>query len=302
MAIIIGVICGFACALCQSAGYLLSRMYVIKRVNGNMQLMVTAHVWLTVISLPMIWILWPENMPEIGEYVWPMLGDVGGYMMGQAGLFFVLSKTDASRIAPLLGLKILVIALAMVLFLGGSLTQWQWAAVGISVAAAFLLNKAGGGLPKVVLVGVGVTVIGYTISDINIEAFIEAIKVIGPIRAAVLSMSLTFIACGVVGVALLPWYGTKKKEDWLAALPYALSWLASMTFFYIAIALIDVVFTIIIQSSRGIISVVMGVMVASYLGMEHLETKHERGVVVRRAFAAVMMAVAISVYACSKVK
>ena len=67
MTVIIGVICGFACALCQSAGYLLSRMYVIKRSDGSMRLMVTAHVWQMLICLPVILLLWPRNMPEVGE-------------------------------------------------------------------------------------------------------------------------------------------------------------------------------------------------------------------------------------------
>ena len=73
-----------------------------------------------------------------------------------------------------------------------------------------------------------------------------------------------------------------------------------MTFFYAAIAMIGVIYAAMVQSSRGLISVVMGIIVAHYLHMPHLETKHGRGVVVRRAMAAVLMAMAICLYAYSQ--
>jgi len=68
-----------------------------------------------------------------------------------------------------------------------------------------------------------------------------------------------------------------------------------MFFLYTCFALIGVVFGNIIQSSRGIISIGLGYLIAN-IGFERLEPKITRGVYLRRVLAGLLMTGAVALY------
>lgn len=291
----LGIIFGLLAATCQSLSYIFSRLFVIRRHNAVIQLLVMAHVLMGAVSLAALPLLWPAKMPPVSEFGWTLVWVSLFYMLGQLGLFIALKFTDASRTAPLLGLKIAILAGIAVCFLNQHLGVWQWVAVAMSVAAAFVLNYSGTRMPLRAVAAILFACVAYSISDLNIKALVHHFSGLGATHAVLFSVCLSYILCGLVGLALMPIAGKRVAADWKWAAPFAAAWLTAMVFLFACFGHIGVVYGNIIQSTRGLMSIVLGAHIAS-LGMEHLEKRVAGHIVLKRIAAALLMTGAIALY------
>jgi drug/metabolite transporter (DMT)-like permease len=296
---LLGVLLGLGAATAQSLSYLASRWYTAGRGGGMMRLLVLGHALQGAVSLPLTWALWPDELPELTQFLPELVGTAGFYMAGQFGLFVALRYTDASRVSPLLGLKVAILAGVTVAFLGDALSAGQWIAVFVSVAAAFVLNYTGGAIPWPATLALLLTCVGYSLSDLCIRLLIDELEPVPALHAAVWGAAATYVLCGLTTLALLPWYGSRRPRDWVAAAPYAGAWLTAMMFLYTCFGLVGVVFGNILQATRGIISVVLGAGVAR-LGHVHIERHVPRAIFWRRFAAAAMMFAAIILFVLTK--
>jgi hypothetical protein len=277
--------------------YIFSRLYVMRHPGAFLRLMVLGHLVMGALSLAMLPFLHLDHLPPLGQYVWPLVGASGFYLLGQAGLFYVLRHVEASRISPLLGLKIAMLAIITAAFLRDcpAPTPLQWLAVALSVAAAFALNSTGGKLPARIVAGLLLTCLTYSLSDINIRYLILGLG--GGTSGVFAAVAFCYLLCGVAALAALPWAGAHQRGDWRLAVPWAVSWLGAMLLLFGCFqTLNDVVWGNILQSTRGLISMVLGAAVAG-AGMVHLEKKVARGIFWRRMAAALLMSAAIALYA-----
>lgn len=299
-----GIVIGLGAALAQSLSYLFTRLYVIRQPSAAFRLLVQGHLAMAVMSGAILPFCWPEVCPPVRQFIWPLVGACAFYLLGQLSMFITLRAAEASRISPLLGLKILILAvvtsLAMWLVpwlpIGKHLALGQWLAVGLSVWAALLLRAVGGHLPWRAMFWVLVSCILYSFSDLCIKALVESLREVGSTRAVFLGTCFTYILCGVMALAALPWSGAGQKGDLRWAIPWAVSWLGAMFLLYGCFFISGVVFGNILQSTRGLISVLLGVAVAK-LGHLHVEQKLPRRILVRRVAAAMLMFAAICLYA-----
>lgn len=290
----LGIGCGFGAALFQSVAYGASRWY-LKRTPGNaLTLLVTSHVWMGFFALLLVPVLGPVSLPPLRDYAWPAVGAMGFYLVAQAALFQAIRRTDASRIAPLLGVKVFVLALISALALRHPVSGLQWMAVAASAVAVLVLNESGGRPPGVALAGVAVAVLGYSLSDLSIKALVTVLAPTGP-RAALVGACLTYLLGAAVCLPLLAGVRVSSPRLWMAAAPYAAAWFISMLMLYIAFERIGVVFGNIIQSTRGLMAILLGVAMAR-MGMVDLETHLPRALVVRRLAGAALMTAAIVLY------
>lgn len=290
----LGIILGILAATSQSLSYIASRWFTTTR-GGMVRLLTIGHVLQGVVCLPLMVIIWPDAAPPLSQWWLRALGMSGLYMLGQVGIFAALRYADASRISPLLGLKIAILAVVSAVLLGDPLSTQQWIGVGLAVAAAFLLNYSGGGLPAPALAALVVTLVGYCGSDTCIQLMYDAMPAVPRLHAAVFATSVSYVISGVAFAVLLPWRGSRDVSVWKAAIPYAASWLAAMFFLFGCFALVGIVLGNILQSLRGLISIGLGVLIASR-GHLHIESHVPRTVLVRRAAAAGLMVAAIAVY------
>jgi len=291
-----GILLGLAAATCQSVTYLQSRHFVGHAAGGRRRLMLLGHVIQGGIGLTVLPLLWPAEMPAFRQYVFPLLMSAGGFLVGQAFLFGTLRHVEASRVAPFLSIKIPLLAILAWLVMGRTITGWQWTAVGLAMAGAWLLNWTGGQFPTRMLVTILLTCAGYAVSDLFIRALIESLAPVPPLRAALVGVALSYIVCGV---AVLPvWFSVGKIawSDVQRATPYALTWLASMVFLYACFALINVVLGNIVQSTRGLISILLAPVMARSDDWGHLETTQSPHAILRRAAVALLMTAAVALY------
>ena len=181
----------------------------------------------------------------------------------------MLRQGEASRVSPMLGGKILVLAVLAVILTRQALGPLQWLAVGLSAGAAWLLNEAGGRVPVRCLVVLALTIVGYCLSDLSITEFVKRLAGTTP-SAPMVGAALTYLLCAAVA---LPFAFRREARDprvWTLAIPCALAWFGAMCLLYACFGAIGVVFGNIVQATRGILSVALGWSVAHF-GHTHIE-------------------------------
>jgi len=291
----VGIALGLGSALAHSVAYVFSRMFVTRRRRGVLRLMALAHVIQGVIATVLLPLLWSADVPPVSAFAWPLVGWAACYMTGQTVLFLALRRSDASRVSPLLAFKIVILAVITVTALGGSLTGLQWSGVLLAVLAAFVLNYTGGRLPRQTMLAIAAACLAYSLADLNIVFLVGALGRLGRLHASVLGVCMGNAICGVVGVLLWSRMRPGTARDLPYALPFALCWLAGVALIFGCFATVGAVFGNILQSTRGLFSILLGAAVAG-AGLVHLERSTSRTVVIRRLAAAAMMTLAIAAY------
>jgi drug/metabolite transporter (DMT)-like permease len=297
--IIEGVLLGLVAAVCQSLCYVFSRRFVTRQMNRSSTLFALAHAQMGVMAAAMLPLCYDgAQIANVRAYGWPLGGSVLFYLTGQFCLFRAVKVTDASRVSPLLGLKLLVLSFTAVFLLSEKITALQWLAVGISLVAAVGLNYSGGGIPRHGLVAIGGACVAYAFSDLSIVATTKVLAPRHELRGILLSASLAYLLCGGVGAAFT---GAGAPEDrtlqkWKDALPVAITWFVAMIFLFICFRLLGAVFGNIVQSTRGPLSILFGAALAAR-GHLNLESEVSRWTLLRRLAAALLMCAAIALFA-----
>ncbi|MCE9613596.1 MAG: DMT family transporter [Lentisphaerae bacterium] len=293
----LGIALGVGAAALQSLTYLQSRHVVGQAADGQLRLLVVAHAIQGAVSLALLPLLWPANMPDWTLYAGPIMVESLGYLAGQACLFAALRHTEASRVAPFLGLKVALLAVLTWLLRGRGLTPMQWTAVALAVSAAWLLHwTATTRTPAKAIFALLGACAGYAISDLYIGVAIERMAPVSPLHAALTACALSYAFCGL---SVLPLWGRVRHIGWSdvrRSSPYALTWLSGMGLLYTCFALAGVVLGNIVQSSRGLISILIAPWLARHADWGHLETAHPPHAVARRAACALLMTAAVALY------
>lgn len=318
--LILGIFLGLGSALASSLAYLASRRFTVRqaghepgapRWRGPLRLMVCAHVMLSVVCGSAYLVLVPRGgSAALADARWAVTTTVFVavfYLTGNTLLFFALRRAEASRVSTLLGMKVVLLAIATHFILQQPLAGQQWVAVVLATSAAWVLGASGQRLPlSTMAIAVG-SCAGFVCSDLFIDrmyrawlpaglTYEQALKAGGPlVRASITGMSLVYVWCGLIALAMLPLAKPWRREYWLGSAPYAASWMTAMLCLFSAFALVGIVLGNILQSTRGLVSIVLGVVVVK-LGHHHIETHAPLRVVVQRAIAAAMMIGAIVLF------
>ncbi len=290
-----GILFGLGAASFQSLSYLLSRAFFSRHGHSPWLLLVVSHTLMGVMALVLLPWVYPANMEWNRNVILGTLGAGGFYLLGQQALFMALRHIDASRLAPLLGAKILFLALVTVTFGGEWLSPQQWVAVVLAVGGVYVLNDAGGRPPLRGLLAVGVAVVGYSLSDLSIVRLVAGTG-LDSLHGSLLGAVLTYSLCGL---ALAPFLyrlpAAAQPGTWRSALAYAVCWFCAMILLYACFAEIGAVFGNIIQSTRGLISIGLGLLLVR-MGHLDIERKVDLRVTIKRGLGAVAMTLAIALY------
>ena len=292
---VLGIALGLAAAACQSTSYIFSRRFSEKYRGGAIHLLVISHLIMGLFSLVLLAGFWPAEWPLPSEFIHFSIFNALFYFLGQGCLFLALKNTGASRISPLLGLKILILAFIGTVFMDHQYLWEQWAAVVLSVTAALLLRRSGSAIPLSGLAWILAACVFYCLSDINIKFLMDQFEYLGLFRAACVSTSLSFAGCGLFSLVLLPFIPKTRTGMRKHALPFAVAWFAAMLFLYACFSLIGFLYGNIVQSTRGLISILFGWYIAR-AGYTHIEEKTTRRVFWRRVGAGLLMVISIILF------
>ncbi len=306
-----GIAAGLAAAFFSAVSYLVSRHYGNKDGGSSLRLLVFAHVLMGIVCLPIAWFLQPDPVPLAAVWLPSLAGSSVTYLLGQAAVFAALKRIDASQLAPLLGLKIAVLAVLATCVRGEQLTGRQWLAVIISMAAVAVLQwprrHAAIKAPWATIGMVMTICLCFAIADLFIVALIDAVQLSGEatsakaavggrLRAGGFAMAATYVLCGMIAIPWVRYAAGGRRGGLFPAALYAAAWLASMAGLYVCFGLVGAVLGNILQSTRGVMAVGLGAMLAS-MGWHDLEQPVDRETFVRRIMAAVLMTAAIAIYA-----
>jgi drug/metabolite transporter (DMT)-like permease len=323
--LLIGILLGLCSALASSLAYLASRRFTVRHAGhepdqpnwrGPLRLMVCSHVMLSFVCGGAYLVLMPRGAEaQPADWAWAITTSVFValfYLAGNTLLFFALRLTAASRISPLLGMKVVLLAFATQFILHEPLVVQQWVAVALASAAAWVLGASGGRLPvKTMLLALGACA-GFVCSDLFIKQMVPAWLPAGVdyevaktedgpalVKASITGMSLVYVWCGLIAIALLPAAKPWDRAYWRGSAPYAGAWMTSMVCLFSTFALVGIILGNILQSTRGLMSIALGVWLIK-LGHHHIETHAPWRVVLQRAVAALLMVGAIALYVTAK--
>jgi drug/metabolite transporter (DMT)-like permease len=279
---------------------------------------VRAHFLMGIVCLPVAWLLWPPIMPAPARWVPSLIGSTATYLGGQAAVFAALTRMPPSILAPLLGLKLVLLAGIVTALPGPKLGLRQWAAVVLACVAASMLRRGSraarhgdaptGCAPSGTFsaAAFGIILLAcllFAVSDLFIVGLISGLEAVpgesaglsGRLAAGGFAMAITYVTCGLIAGAILIWLGPTARGTWTGAAHYATAWLGAMASLYICFGLVGAVFGNVLQSTRGVMAVAAGAVLARS-GWHDLEEPCDRGTLVRRFIAAALMATAIAIF------
>jgi uncharacterized membrane protein len=291
----LGVICGFLVAFMQPVAYLLSRRFFV-RGGKALELTVYSQVIMGLIAIAMLlscWQAWSFNGDIAARAAWSM----GTILIAQICYFLAIRFVEASRLSSMLGLKLIFLALLNMLLFDERLHSVHWLAVVLCAAAALIMNHSGLKISLKALMMIIVCCFFLAASDIADYRLVTAIKLENPFLRGVIATGFCYGGLGLISLPGLFFL----RFDWQkckSAIPYSGVWMAAMVLFYLCIGLLGTVFTSIIQSSRGLISVLLGAVVA-WLGYAGIESKASAAVWLSRLAAALLIMAAVVIFACN---
>jgi len=291
----IGVICGFTTALFASISYIMSRRFTSAEGRTPHQLMALAHVVMGIVSVLLLPFVYIAPHGSLIDLALPLMGAVGTYFIAQFLLFAILKRFTASNIAPMLGLKLVVAGLISFFVLGTALNTYQVVALGLAVCATLILRDSSEGVTFFAVLWVVGICICYSVSDFSISYLTIAIDPEKGFGAVVMSLVLCYIAAAIYPLVFFREVKQSVKQDWKDASCYALSWYVCMLFLFTAFANLGVVYANVLQSTRSVIAVALGVILAR-MGYSKLEDRVSFSMRVRQFAAAVLMVIAVYVY------
>ncbi len=302
---------GLVSGVCHSLAYLVSRWFTVTGRGTNWELLIIVHVQLGVLAAAGLGFAWPAGLALSAAWAGPALSAAVVLMLSQACFFWVLRHVDASTLAPLMSVKMSVIALLTVVGVWGpgqAVPLLGWAGVGLAIAAAFLIQGFGRAPTSRMWVVIVAMFFGYAFCDVSIarasdvmvaqqlEAeFIAEDSPGARLHVAAFVATVVYAGTGVLALLGAPWLGTRKRQAWIVALPYTIFWAIAMVTLYAAFGTLGVVYGAILQSTRSLWSVVLGALVA-HRGGHHIETKHQPHILAWRVLAAVCMVAAVALY------
>ncbi len=304
--LIFGIAAGLTAAFFSSVSYLVSRHHGTRERHASRRLLIFAHVLMGLTCGIAALITYSPTILFSGIWHWtiwlPCVVSTGTYLFGTSAVFRVLTRNDASRLSPLLGLKIIALGLIVSLVFGQTLSVEQWLAVMLCAAAAILLQQGGSGLPVRSLILLSCGCICFAIADLGIVEMIDAMQnILSLTRFSVgcLALLVTYVFIGLIVFPFAVFEYARRPfptmRDWQAAGEYSVAWLFAMFGLYACIGYVGVILSTILQSTRGIMSVLIGAILSGR-GWHQLESKVDQNVFFKRLLAALCMTTAIALY------
>lgn len=291
------MLCGFGAAIINSAGYLCNARFLLL-FKSPVRLLTVATFLMMLICLPFLLIFFPfAVLPCWWKFVLQGVLTSMLFLTGQFCFFAAMRHFEASRIASLLGLKIVVLS-AIFIAAGGMLNWMQIAAVAVAAIAGFIFNKAGNFTASwrgwMLLF---TTLLCYSLVDMvetDLVAKLTSYGGGGPFFCAFAVVTMVYVILGILTLPVL-FFLKPDGRQLLEGMPYAVLWLASQVLIFVCFLNLKPVFGNVILATRGIFSVVAGLLLP-YMGMAALDSNIPMRLWVRRIIAALMMIGAIALY------
>jgi drug/metabolite transporter (DMT)-like permease len=296
-----GILTGLICASAHSFCYLASKHHAVRHPGRSLYLLLYGHLLMAIVALPLTLFLlpevWPPRLPMLGT----LLGSTVFYGSGQGFMIAAMHHSEPSRVSPLLGVKVLLMGVLASTAFGTILSSQQWIALVLCTLGAVSLGISGGVLPFRAALYILLAATSYVLSDSCIEHLVSLFHESGLplLHAALFALGLTYTLLAVLTLIATPKLGgirtvTRYTRD---VAPFAAFWITAMGFYYLTLGLVGPVFGVVLQSTRGILSIFLAAILLRLNRGQQLEQTHSPTVFLQRLAAAILMFSAIALYA-----
>ncbi len=296
-----GIIAGLLSALLQAVSYICSAGFMLK-YKSSLRLVIFSQLAMGAFCLPFLPFLFPRQLLEtLPEFLLWTGAWIVCFTVGQTAFFNTLRTIEASRMSSLLGLKIIVLSVIYVLIMRTPLSFLQWIAVLMSSLAAVGMNWSGGA--RFSLKGILwllVTLIAYSLTDMT-ETHLVSMPKTGNIIHD--SLAIGAVCYSLLGILTLPFLLKFRwtTKQFVKSMPFALTWYLSQVALFVCFGLLGTVFGNVIQASRGLISIGLGILLLS-IGLGRLDSRITPDMWIRRIAAAILMTAGIVLYSVAKIQ
>ena len=289
-----GILTGMLSAFFMSTSYVFSRAF-IRKYKDPVKLSVFSQIVMTAGGLIcLLASLYYVTIPfDNWKFYLYLYGEAATFIIGQTSFFILLKKVEASRASSLLGLKLIPLAIIASL-LGQDISLWQSLAVLLCSLAAAGMNLTGLAMSPKSLFWLFTSVIFYALCDICLGGLMQVIQGENSFVKSLAGMGVCFTNLGIIALFFLIRYKPSGKEL-RDTLPYSFCYFSSILLLLVCFCLSGVVFGNILQSGRGIISIILGIILL-HLGWEKTEGKVPAKVWIQRLLMAFLMLCAMVLY------
>ncbi len=298
----IGLASGFLTAL-LSAGAFLSSTWALKRTPGltSSGLMLNAALVMGLLAWALLLGFWDSRLFTEGflDRVPILIGSTLFFSLGQIAIFAAQKHVEASRIVPLLGLKLPLLAVISVICFEEHIGIFQILAIALAILAAFVLNNAGKAIPLKALGYVLGGSCAFCLSDICLTLLTKRLHSelgFSMELAALHCTALTYILLGITAAAILPQQRKAfTRSAILHSIPYSVFWITCIVVLSFCFGRLGTVNGIILQNTRGVFAVIL-TPICIWFGCTALENKMSPAIFWRRMAAALMVLGAVFLY------
>lgn len=297
-----GISFGLIAALLMSLSYVFSKRFMLR--NGSaFHLILYAQLWQGLMGAVVLcfihgkydFALFADGMVHWKNLGWVLLSAAAG-MFGNFSFFRTLRLLEASRASSLLGLKIVMLGVICMVLLNQTLNWMHWGAILLATIAAVGMNFTGGKITWKAGLWLFLTLCGYSLGDLVATELVLMIDG-ESIYPSLATTALAAVAQGIGMCCLLTLRSVPKNRAVVAdSFPYALCWFTSLLFLFDCFGNVGVLFGTILQSARGLISVLIGALLLKF-GLEQYEPRVSRAAWIRRFIMAILMIGAMTLYA-----
>lgn len=293
----LGLSIGLVSAVMQSSAYIFSRRFV-NEFHSSLKLVVYSQLLMGMMGAAVFAATFPFTVfprgAELGKFAAAVAVFVAAYHVAFYCFFKALTEIEASRLSSLLGLKVVSIALLTYPFLRAELNFWHLLAVALTAVSAVGMNFSGVHISRRGALYLVLALLGFSTTDITGTIFVKAMPGEAMTVKAICATSLAYLFLGIIAGAVFLKMKFERRAC-IQAFPYSALWFTAMLLLFASFGMVGVVFGSIIQASRGVISVVLGVLLAR-MGYSDVEPDVAARVWVRRAVMATIMVAAIGLY------
>lgn len=304
-AVVLGMATGVVSAFIQSCSYIVSGTYVKRTGRPGWTLALPQRFVMAPFYAALAWFFRPQAADaDLRGIILACLCMLAGVLAGDTGLFQMQRTVEPSRVAPLQAVKIPIIAVISFLLLEQSFGPMKILAIAFVLGSAALLFGAGRRIRLPAWGWLLVCTTGFAASDLSIGRVLGLTHDAcgGVLRSSLFALGLTHFVSAVFGFAgycVQRGLGAERPRgtDWIRyVIPYGALWMVSMVFLFVCFSLAGVVPGTIAQSTRGLISVMLGWALARH-GFADVDAEVPRSVFFRRILAALLVMAAMAAYA-----
>jgi len=252
----IGILASFIGATLQAINYLLTQDAQYRYKIRGLHLLIGSQIVLGIIGFLCLLSFGYLSLLDISLLI-PLLKVNLPYIIGQYALIKAIQESDASVASPLLALKVPALALMYMVLFHQHFTLIQWIAMTLIISLAYFFSSLSGKIKFKPLLYITIASFSYGTSDLFITDLSQQLPADTLTERALITNCINYFFCGMVSLPIFFSMKISTKQVWQLKW-VGLAWFVAVFFLIIGFNLSGVVGSNVVQSSRGVMAVILG--------------------------------------------